>query len=82
MFGLGPTELIIIFLVILLVFGAKRIPEIARGMGKGIREFQNSLKDVKKEIDVRSAVEDTQESSNERSEEAQKDEGNKVEKKE
>ncbi len=82
MFGLGPTELIVIFLGILLLFGAKRIPEIARGMGKGIREFQDSLKDVKKEIDVGSAVEDTQESSNERSQEAQKDEGNKAEKKE
>ena len=82
MFGLGPTELIVIFLGILLLFGAKRIPEIARGMGKGIREFQDSLKDVKKEIDVGSPIEDTRESSNQRSEEAQKDEGNKPEKKE
>ena len=37
--GLGGTELIIIMAVILLLFGAKRIPELARGLGRGIREF-------------------------------------------
>ncbi|PSQ69567.1 MAG: twin-arginine translocase TatA/TatE family subunit, partial [Bacteroidetes bacterium QH_2_64_26] len=40
--GIGFPELIIIFLVLLLVFGAKRIPEIARGIGKGIREFKSA----------------------------------------
>ena len=51
MFGLGPTELIIVFLVILLIFGAKRIPEIAQGLGKGITEFKKAARDVTDEID-------------------------------
>ena len=51
MFGLGPTELIIVFLVILLIFGAKRIPEIAQGLGKGITEFKKAARDVTTEID-------------------------------
>jgi sec-independent protein translocase protein TatA len=52
MFGLGPMELIIIFLVILLLFGAKRIPEIAQGIGKGINEFKRAARDVTDEIDT------------------------------
>ncbi len=50
MFGLGPWELALIFLVILLLFGAKRLPDIARGMGKGINEFKKAVKDTKNEI--------------------------------
>lgn len=46
----GPLELIIIFLVILLIFGAKRIPEIARGLGKGIREFKSATTEISKEL--------------------------------
>ncbi|MBW2170302.1 MAG: twin-arginine translocase TatA/TatE family subunit [Deltaproteobacteria bacterium] len=46
MFGLGPTELIIIAVIILLLFGAKRLPDIGKGLGGAIREFRN----VKKEI--------------------------------
>lgn len=52
MFGLGPTELIIIFLIILLVFGAKRIPEIAQGLGKGITEFKRAAREVTDEFDT------------------------------
>ena len=50
--SLGVPELLIIFLVILLVFGAKRIPEIARGMGKGIREFKDATSDIKRELTI------------------------------
>jgi sec-independent protein translocase protein TatA len=50
MFGLGPWELALIFLVVLLLFGAKRLPDIARGMGKGIREFKSAVKDTQNEI--------------------------------
>ena len=42
-FGLGPVEMILIFFVLLLLFGAKRLPELASGMGKGIRDFKRSL---------------------------------------
>ena len=42
----GPYELIVIFLIVLLVFGAARIPEIGRYLGKGIREFKKATKDL------------------------------------
>jgi len=50
MFGLGPWELLLIFMALLLLFGAKRLPEIAQGMGKGIREFKRAMKDTSDEI--------------------------------
>ena len=50
MFNLGTGELLIIFLVILLLFGAKRLPELARGLGKGINEFKDAVETGKKEI--------------------------------
>jgi sec-independent protein translocase protein TatA len=43
MFGLNPWELGLIFLAILLLFGAKRVPEIGRALGKGLREFKTSV---------------------------------------
>lgn len=48
--SLGPLELGLIFLVVLLIFGANRIPEIARGIGKGIREFKDATSEISKEI--------------------------------
>lgn len=48
--SLGPFELILIFLAVLLIFGAKRIPEIARGLGKGIREFKSATNEISKEF--------------------------------
>lgn len=45
-------ELLVIGLVVLLLFGAKRIPEMAKGLGKGIREFRSAVKDVKSEVDM------------------------------
>ena len=47
----GWGEMLIIMLFILIFFGAKKIPEIARGMGKGIREFKDATKEIKNEID-------------------------------
>ena len=49
---MGHWEIHIIFVVILLIFGAKRIPEMAQGLGKGIREFRTAMRDVQEEIDV------------------------------
>jgi sec-independent protein translocase protein TatA len=43
--NLGPTELIIILLIVVLLFGAKKIPEIAKGLGKGIRDFKGAMKE-------------------------------------
>ena len=45
-------EILVIFLVVLLLFGARRIPEMAQGLGKGIREFRKAIKDVQEEVDV------------------------------
>lgn len=50
--GLGMGELIVIFMVVLLLFGAKRLPEIGSSLGKGIREFKGSLKEIEGELKV------------------------------
>ncbi len=51
--AIGMQEMIVIFLVVLLLFGSKRLPELARGLGKGIREFKKATQDLKDELDVR-----------------------------
>ena len=48
--NLGASELIVIFLVVLLLFGGSKIPELMRGLGKGIREFNNAKNSVEDEI--------------------------------
>jgi len=48
--GIGFQELLLIFLVVLILFGARRIPDIAQGLGKGIREFKKAVKDTQSEI--------------------------------
>ncbi len=48
--GLGMWEIILIFLVFLLLFGAKRLPEIGSSLGKGIREFKGSVRDIEREL--------------------------------
>lgn len=50
LFNLGPMEIGVIMLIILLLFGAKRIPEIARGLGKGIREFKSATSEISREL--------------------------------
>lgn len=49
--GIGVPEVMIVLLVVLLFFGAKRIPELARGIGQGINEFKKASDDIKKEIE-------------------------------
>ena len=46
----GTTEILLILFVIILMFGAKRIPELAKGLGKGIREFKDASKDEQPEF--------------------------------
>ena len=48
--GIGAQEILLILLIILLLFGARKIPEIARGLGKSMSEFKKGLKDVDEEI--------------------------------
>lgn len=50
--GLGMWEIILIFLVVLLLFGAKRLPEIGASLGKGIREFKGSVREIEREINA------------------------------
>ncbi len=48
--SIGMPELLIVLLVVLLLFGAKKLPELARGLGKGIREFKDATKHVEDEF--------------------------------
>jgi len=50
--GVGAPEIFLILVVVLLLFGSKRLPELARGIGKSIREFKKAADDVKREIDI------------------------------
>ena len=56
-FNLGGGEIFIILLIVLLLFGSKKIPELARGLGKGIRYFKDATSDVQEEI--KDSVKDT-----------------------
>jgi sec-independent protein translocase protein TatA len=47
--GIGPTEWIVIILVLVLLFGARKIPELAQGLGKGIREFKKAAREIDEE---------------------------------
>jgi len=64
--SLGPWEIVLIILVIVLIFGGKKIPELARGLGKGLREFKKTTREIKDEVDtvtedVKSSVDNTEE---------------------
>ena len=54
--NLGTTELIVILVIVLLLFGAKRLPDLARGLGKSIQEFKKASKEA--ETDIRQSIED------------------------
>jgi sec-independent protein translocase protein TatA len=48
--NIGPGEIILIIVVLLILFGAKKIPELAQGIGKGMKEFRKAVKDVDEEV--------------------------------
>jgi sec-independent protein translocase protein TatA len=52
---LGTNEIIIILVIVLLLFGGRKIPELMRGLGKGVREFNDAKSNVKKEIEESSS---------------------------
>lgn len=49
--NMGGGSIVLIVLVVLLLFGAKRIPELARGLGRGIREFKDATKDIQNDLE-------------------------------
>ena len=51
MFGLGGTEIVIILLVGLVLFGARRLPELGKGLGQGIREFKKGVNDIRGDLE-------------------------------
>lgn len=51
-FNMGPGEILLIFLLIVILFGAKRLPELARSMGKSIKEFKHATQGLKDEFDM------------------------------
>ncbi len=52
MFGIGTTELVIILVIILIIFGAGKLPEIGAGLGKGIKNFKKATKEINDDIDI------------------------------
>lgn len=53
MFGIGTQEIILIILIVLLFFGGKKIPELMKGIGKGVRSFKEGMNGIEKELDVK-----------------------------
>lgn len=51
--GLGITEIVIIALIVLLLFGGKKIPELMKGLGKGVRSFKEGINEVKEDISIK-----------------------------
>lgn len=52
MFGIGTQEILLIVLVVLLFFGGKKIPELMKGLGKGVRSFKDGMNNIEKDIVV------------------------------
>ncbi len=50
--SIGMTEIIVLALIVLLFFGGKKIPELMKGIGKGVKSFKDGMKDVQDELDL------------------------------
>ena len=64
--GLGPWEIGLIILVVIILFGGKKLPELARGLGLGLREFNKATREIKDE--VKSATDDVDDNEEEKKE--------------
>lgn len=53
MFGIGTQEILFIVLIVLLFFGGKKIPELMKGLGKGVRSFREGVKGVENDLDIK-----------------------------
>jgi sec-independent protein translocase protein TatA len=73
MFGIGTTELVIIMFIILLIFGAKKLPELAQGLGKGIREFKKASTDIQEELSMNKPDEQIRSTVNEKKDDKKDD---------
>lgn len=51
-FNMGPGEIILIFILVILLFGAKRLPELARSLGRSIKEFKHATQGLRDELDL------------------------------
>ena len=58
MFGIGMPEMIVIFVVALIVFGPRRLPDLAKSLGKAVREFRNATSELKSAVNLDSDVKD------------------------
>ena len=61
--SLGPWEILLVILAIILIFGGKKIPELARGLGQGLKEFKKAKQEIKDE--VKSATKEVEEAEKE-----------------
>lgn len=52
MFGIGTQEILLVVLVVLLFFGGKKIPELMKGLGKGVRSFKDGMNNIEKDVNV------------------------------
>ena len=64
--GLGPWEIGLIILIVIILFGGKKLPELARGLGLGLREFNKATREIKDE--VKSATDDVDDNEKEKKE--------------
>lgn len=58
MLGIGTSEMLVVAAIVLVIFGGKKIPELGKGLGKGIRNFQDGLKEI--ESDIKDVAKDDQ----------------------
>jgi sec-independent protein translocase protein TatA len=49
--GLGPWEILLVLLAVILIFGGKKLPELARGLGLGLKEFKKATKEIQEEVE-------------------------------